>query len=76
MEIEFKKFTITNDKIQFILIYKKGEKGERRYYYGDLASLLRELPNKVLLKREAKTVSELIRELQELKKFIDFNFNK
>lgn len=75
MELEFKKFTITSDKRQFILTYE-GDKSGNKYHYGDLLSLLNELPNKALLKKESKKVDELIRELQELKKFIDFNFNK
>lgn len=75
MELQFKKFKITNDTRQFILTYE-GDKPGKKYHYGDLLSLLNALPNKVLLKKESKKVDELIRELQELKRFIDFNFNK
>lgn len=75
MELQFKKFKITSDKRQYILRYE-GDKTAKNYYYSDLLSLLRALPDKVLLKKEATKVDELIRELQEVKKFIDFHFNK
>lgn len=75
MELEFKKFKIISDKKQYILRYE-GEKRPKNYYYSDLLSLLKALPDKALLKNEAAKVDELIQELQELKKFIDSNFKK
>lgn len=75
MELQFKNFKITNDNRQYILRYE-GEKYPKSYYYSSLLSLLNTLPDRVLLKKESQKVDELVRELQELKKFIDFNFNK
>lgn len=75
MELEFKKFKILSDKRQFILRYENG-KQVSNHYYTDLYTLLNALPNKILLKKESKEIDKLVKELRDLKKFIDFNFNK
>ena len=73
MEIKFKKFTITRDSRQFILKYHN-DKIQQNYYYASFESLIRSLLKKQLLKSDAKSVEEIVKEIRsfkrEIKKFL------
>ena len=75
MELEFKKFKIWSDEKQFNLQYKKGEKTGQTFHFSDFGSLLKSIPNKVILKSESTNIDELIKELKDLKYFIERNVN-
>lgn len=69
MELQFKKFKITNDKRQFILIYEGNP--SRKYYYSSIKDLLLNIPKKMMLKSESQKIDELIMELNSIYKFIE-----
>jgi len=71
MELEFKKFKIKSDDRQYTLQYRKGEKANQYFHYSDFESLIRALPNKVILKSEATKIDELMKDLRDLKYFIE-----
>jgi hypothetical protein len=66
LNLKFNKFIIRSDgKFNFILEEIK-TKGNKNWYYSDLLSLLKAIPNKIILKSEAMSVWELTCELEKV----------
>ena len=64
MELKFKKFQISNNKLSYVLKIKNDNKN---YYYTDIEDLLNAIPNRIILKSEATDIEKLIKELKSLK---------
>lgn len=67
MQLNFKKFTVSNNKLSYILKFKT-KKDQRSYYYTDIEDLFESIPSKFILKSEAKDIKSLLDEINDLKK--------
>ena len=66
MKMKFKKFEILTDERQFIFISNLKKK-----FYPDFESLLRSIPNNLILKAESKTIEDLLFEIRSIKNIIE-----